>query len=269
MRDGALEQTELTGQRRDLPGFIWLGLPLACVALRLVPPLLGEYWCRRIMFGEADLKNMTAGNWAIQENLTVLLLLPAVALGILIFRRRRELPKWIGILMLLGGLAALYFAAEECSYGQDYIGFPTPEWIKARNDQDQFNLHRLETSHSLLNNLFENIPRQILLAATIVGGMVLPLVLLRWQRRPEAGKSPWYWLVPNYRLVPIAAMAVLMRLPDKLDHYFTPPAKGSYLNLAFFETAGEFKELCFALVMLLYLWSVYLRIGPRKVMIDV
>ena len=247
---------DTTEKRRDIHPLIWLGLPLSLLALRIITPLFGEAIWKRLMWGEARLSNMRQGNLAIPENLTVGLLLPAFVLGILIFRRRRELPKWIGLVMLLGGVASLWFALEECSYGQDYVGFRTPEWMAQRNDQGEFNFHR--TSEWL-----SNVPRQVLLIGTIIGGIILPLVLRRRLAAPEAPKSPWFWLIPNYRLVLISAMAVLLRLPDRLDNYFAPPAKGSYLDLAFFAGSGEYKEVCFAAMMLLYLLSVYLRTGER------
>ena len=128
--------------------------------------------------------------------------------------------------------------------------------MKDINDQGEFNFHR--TSEWL-----SNVPRQVLLIGTIIGGIILPLVLHRRLAAAEAPKSPWYWLIPNYRLVPISAMAVLLRLPDRLDHYFAPPAKGGYLDLAFFAGSGEYKEVCFAAVIVLYLLSVYLRTGKR------
>ena len=233
--------------RRDLPPILWLGLPLASLALRLLTPLLGEERWLRLMTEETG----------VVEVITVLVLLPAVVTGVLIFDRRRELPRGLGWLMLAGGLAALFFAGEEASWGQHWLGFRTPEaWAKI-NRQGEFNLHNW-------HNLFNNVLRQTMMAATLVGGIILPLALHRRLSRPGAAKSVWYWLIPNYRLVLIAAMAVLLRLPNRLEHVLPSPPDDSYLGRAIFRASGEFKEYCFAVVMLFYLLSLYMRMGRKR-----
>lgn len=238
---------EAIDNRPDLPAVLWLGLPLASVALRLLTPLLGEDRWLHLMTEETG----------IVEILTVLLLLPAGVAGVLIFLRRRELPRGVGWLMLAGGLAALFFAGEEASWGQHWLGFRTPAALAEINRQRESNLHNV-------HNLFNNVPRQIMFAGTLVGGIILPLALHRRLARPEAPKSPWYWLIPNYRLVLISAMAVLLRLPDRLEHLLAAPPDDSYVGRAVFRASGEFKEYCFAVVMLFYLLSVYLRMGPKR-----
>jgi len=191
------------------------------------------------------------------EVLTVVVLLPAVVLGAMIFLRRRELPRGVGWLMLLAGLAALYFAGEEASWGQHWLGYGTPQAVARINEQGEFNIHNI-------SSLFNNVPRQLMFGGALVGGMVLPLALRRRLSWPEAPKSLWYWLIPNYRLVLISAMAVFLRLPNRLHHWLGAPPTESYLARAVFRYSGEFKEYCFALIILLYLLSVYLRMGLRK-----
>ena len=204
-----------------------------------------------------------------REIATVVFLLPAILLGVLIFLRRRELPRFVGLLMLLGGLAALYFAGEEISWGQTYLRFSTPECLEQINRQKEFNLHNLELARygpwvDLLDDLVSNVPRQLMLWGAIIGGIILPPVLRRRFNKPQARQSAWYWLVPNYRLMPIALMAVLLRIPHSLRHILGRPAPGSYGSMAAYEASGEFKEYCYALVILFYLLSVFLRIGPKN-----
>ena len=254
---------ESLGSRRDSHPIVWLGLPVVFITQRLLSPLLGFKRWEPVMAGELG----------VTENLTVVLLLPAVVLGILIFRRRRELPKGIGWLMLAGGLAALYFAGEECSWGQAWLRFETPDAIARLNDQDEFNLHRLDFTEYgifvvLLEGFLYNVPRQIMLVGTIVCGIALPLALHRRLSRPEAPKSPWYWLIPNYRIVPFAAMAVLLRLPSRLQRFLGHPPYHIYWDMAMYRTAGECKELYFAAVILLYLWSIHRRMGATKMLIE-
>ncbi|MDY6913290.1 MAG: hypothetical protein SVT52_02375 [Planctomycetota bacterium] len=244
---------------RDLHPVIWLGMPLASLAIRFLAPLMSRKWwhiCMREEIGFVEIA-------------TVVFLLPAIVLGVLIFLRRRELPRFVGLLMLVGGLAALYFAGEEISWGQTYLHYSTPECLQEINRQREFNLHNIELAKygpwiDLLDDLVNNVPRQLMLWGTIIGGIVLPPVLRRRFSNPQARQSAWYWLVPNYRLMPIALMAVLFRIPHSLRHLIGRPAPGSYSSMAIYEASGEFKEYCYALVILLYLLSIFLRMGPRK-----
>lgn len=48
---------------------------------------------------------------------------------------------------LLLGLLFIFLVGEEISWGQRIFGFETPEGIEARNMQDEFNLHNLDTFH--------------------------------------------------------------------------------------------------------------------------
>lgn len=233
---------------RDLPLWLWVGLPLASIALRLVVPAVldAEGW-----------KQQMTEEWGIVQNLTVLFLLPAVVMGVLIFLRRRELPRGVGWIMLLVALAAFYFAGEEASWGQHWLGYGTPEALKKINTQDEFNVHNV-------HNIFNNVPRQLMLAATVIGGIILPLVLKRRLAEPGAPKSPWYWLIPNYRLMVISVMAIILRLPKRLEDILGSPQNGSYSDMAFFQGSGEFKEYCYALVIMFYVLSIYMRMGFRK-----
>lgn len=229
---------------RDLPAWLWLGVPALLLAFRVLAPLLGhETW-----------KTLSTGELGALELGTIALLTPGVVLSILIFRRRRSLPRLVGPLMLLGGVCVLYFLGEEASWGQHYLGFETPPAIAAGNEQGEFNLHNRGSE------LLDNVPRQAMLVATFVGGIVLPIALRRRLRRPQAPRSPWYWIIPNYRLIPVAALAAFGAGPEKYYELTeSPPPEGTYISMVFVEEAGEYKEVGFAGVMTLYLASVYVR----------
>ncbi len=257
-RPGLLDPAQST--RRDLPPAVWLGAPIALLVGRWLAALLPEQQWASVMADETGLI----------ENLTVVLPLPAFVLGVLVFLRRRELPRGVGWWMLLGGLAALFFAGEECSWGQVYLGFRTPDALARINDQNEFNIHRT-------TNVFNNLLRQLMLAAAIacivlpLCAAVLPKVLRttpRWIRRAiDAGRDPrraLYWIAPGYRLALIAAMAVVLRLPDHLKGLLGSPSDRSYFGKAFLRDGGEWKELYFALLILMYLLSVYVRLGRRR-----
>jgi len=263
-----MEPTLESTPRRDVSAVLWLGLPLATIAARLLLACLPEERWEPLMGGETGLI----------ENATVVFLLPAVVFGVLVFLLRRELPRGVGWWMLLIGLAALFFAGEECSWGQVYFGWDTPEAIAKINDQNESNLHRIWA-------IFNNVPRQMLRAGIILGGIVLPLAPFfvpkaisrpAWLGRLNQkslrliaiGRDPrrsLYWLVPNYRLVPVSILAVGMRLAhDIVEHVGVEPARGTFLDQAFFRDSGEFMEFYFALAILFYLLSVYLRMGKKQ-----
>lgn len=238
------------GDRRphDLPAWIWIGVPLAIVLLRILSPLLGyERWV-----------TFMSGEFAVVELLTVGLLVPGVALAVVIVRQGACLPRPARVAMALGGLSVLYFLGEEISWGQHYLGYATPASVAELNYQGEFNLHNL----NLKVDIFDNIPRQVMLMATIIGGVILPLVWREKLARPGAHRSIEYWLVPNYRLVPIAALAALSNVPEKLmrKNDSAPAADESYLWMVFVHDIGETKEIAFAGVMTLYLLSVFMRI---------
>ncbi|MCC6907986.1 MAG: hypothetical protein IT430_08615 [Phycisphaerales bacterium] len=242
-------QSDLTRTRiHDLPVVVWLGLPLALVALRLLSPMLGlERW-EMIMSDE----------FGLVELCTAAVLVFGIIIACMIMRRRRSLPRLASVAMALGGLSVHYFLGEEISWGQHYLGYATPESIASLNSQEEFNLHNLD----LPVDLFDNIPRQIMLIATFIGGVFLPLLWRQRLERPEARQTLEYWIVPNYRLVPISLLAVFSNIPAKLigEDASGAFAEGSYLSMVFLLDIGETKELAFAGVMTLYLLSVLLRV---------
>ncbi len=242
--------TENLERERDVSAILWLGLPMATLALKLLSPLLGPARWTGLM--ETEL--------GFVENATVGFLIPAVVLSLLIFRRRRQLPRGFGWIMLVIALGSLFFAGEEISWGQHYLGFETPEALMEFNRQDEFNFHNTESKYG--GNLLNNIPRQILNLA-MVAWIVLPLVLHRRIYKSEAREKLWYWLTPNYRVIPIAVMAILFRIPDKIDKLLPEIPWESYLSMAFFRASGEFKEYCFAMAIMLYVLSIHARMRRR------
>lgn len=236
--------------RPGLPAWAWLGLPIVSLMVILISPVLGyERW-----------KEVMVSEYGVLEITTLLILAPAVVFGIGDFRRRRELPGTVGWLMLLGALCAFYFLGEEASWGQHYFGYETPESIAERNYQKEFNLHNLEG----FGAIFNNVPRQAMLVGVIVGGLILPFVKTEQRNRPDAPSRVWYWLIPRRTIVPAAFLAVFYNLPQKiLELTDRLPPDDSYLNMAIVENDGEVKEFYFAMVMLLYLWSVHRRLGER------
>ena len=226
--------------------FWWIGLPAIMLALGLLVPLLGfEIW-----------HPLLASEWGLIEGGTVVLLVPAMVLSVRIFLRRRLLPRGIGWLMLAGGVAALYFAGEETSWGQHYVGFETPEGLARINEQKEFNLHNIAG----FGNIFNNVPRQTMMAFCIIVCVILPLAVRRRFEWPRDRKSVWYWLIPSRQVAPVALLAAFSTTPEHIINAYWRPALKTYLSMAFTDNGGEFKEFHYALVMFLYLWVVYKRV---------
>ena len=239
-------------ETRDLSPLLWIGLPALTVLIRLFSPLLGyDAWYQQMREEIGFI-----------EIATVAFCLPVMVLSVLIFLRRRELPRGIGWLMLGVGLVALYFAGEECSWGQTYLGYETPESVAAANRQDEFNLHNLM---GWKRTVFNILPRLLMTIAMIVGGIILPFIAHHFLHKPGLKKNFWYWMIPTYRVVPIAAMGMLSRVPHKLVKYVAPdlPAD-NYWSMALVGATGELKEYCMALTMLFFVISIYIRMGPKK-----
>ena len=75
------------------------------------------------------------------ENLTFAsFLLAGVILFAAALAERRLLPRYAYV---LSGIALLFFAAEEISWGQRIIGFETPDFLADSNSQGEFNIHNL------------------------------------------------------------------------------------------------------------------------------
>jgi hypothetical protein len=186
--------------------------------------------------------------FGIFELTTVAYCLIAVVFAAMALRRRRVMPGPMGVFIVLGLLAALYLGGEECSWGQTYFQWETPEiWVE-KNRQEETNLHNV-------SGFFNELPRNIMTGAALVGGVILPLVFKRRLENDDAPESIWYWLLPNYRLVPLAAMAVFITMPEHLKLF----ERGTYWGYALHEPAGEVKEFAFAGVMMLYFMSMYYR----------
>ena len=184
----------------------------------------------------------------IVENATALILIPAILAGILVLRQHRLLASRLLTLWVAAvTLGCVYFAGEEVSWGQHWFGWQTPELIARLNDQGETSLHNI-------SSWLDQKPRTLLLL-WVVGGIAYPI----WARlrsrdgAPESTRQGWFW--PRYVCMPAAMLAILVRLPEYARAWLDaslPPW------LAF--RASEPQEYCFALFLLVYTWSLYLRL---------
>ncbi len=238
-------QPELASPRapaahRPFPGWI-TAVTTALTALLLVFPVIG--------LTDHDLYETLSSkdgfdHTGVIEHLTVLVLLPGIAAGFyaLVRYRRRFGPKWRFVWLLAWTAACVYFAGEECSWGQWYLGFETPAPIAEVNKQDEFNLHN---TSSWLNEK----PRALVEIFIFLAGLVLPVFV---RVRPEsklAGRhwSPWVLALPM-----CWAAAGYFALVWVLDRFDSP---------SFRTVDSELRELAVAWFLSLYLISYAVRLA--------
>ena len=191
------------------------------------------------------------------ENATVGLLVCAVALCVALVLRRGRLPRWMIVYVALVALVAVYFAGEEASWGQHWFGYRTPEPVARANRQREFNLHNLGGTY---RSAFNRLPRKLAIWGMLIGGVILPVVLIPWRRRPGRNLGPADWLIPTWRLVPAAALFSLSTAPEHLLKDYLPQLRRSaYLEMAFVTPSEEFKEFMLAAGILLYVVSIFAR----------
>jgi len=188
-------------------------------------------------------------NTGLIEHLTVGVLIPGIIAAIYaLIRFRRLLPTgWTQLWLLLWTLACIYFAGEECSWGQWYLDFETPEKLTGLNDQGEFNFHNM-------SSWLDQKPRTLVELFVIVAGFLLPLVL-HFKRGSESQESggfvekhlPW-------TLAPAMCWAAA--------GVFTFERFATVTDNAWLDRLGtsEFRELGVAWFLSLYLISYWLRL---------
>ncbi|MEA1927195.1 MAG: hypothetical protein U9N73_03245 [Candidatus Auribacterota bacterium] len=246
-----------TTDNKNLPPSVWLGFPIVSLLIMWLTPLLGYRRWAAYMTGE----------YGFIESATFVLLLPVIVLSAILIRRFLVFPGLSrGTALIMAGvmlfccLAAIYFAGEEINWGQIWLKWETPENWAAINYQEETSLHNIE-GLSILNNF----PRLMMLIFTIAGGIIIPLVLVRWRNIPGAARKLWYYLFPTWRMIPVALLAATISIPGKIfgkgHSENLLPSDYTYPYMAFAANAGEMKEYAFALVMLVYVLGVFLLVG--------
>ncbi|WP_348767571.1 hypothetical protein [uncultured Salinisphaera sp.] len=231
-----------------LPRWAWLGVPLAIyfahyVARAVLDAPVYDAW----LLHESGLTEVG----------TVVVLAMACIGGVVAtvwaFQRGDRVLAGFFALFSLG---CLYFGGEEASWGQHWFGWATPDQWRALNNQAETNLHN---SNSLAGSLLDQLPRNLLAIAMLVGGCILPI--RRWLRgRSYAQGSFGYWAMPTFDCVVIGFVAPLASIPEKLFE----AALGD-VPYPFDIDGGEVKELMFAVFLCLYIVTVLVRIRRKAI----
>lgn len=225
---------------RRMSPWVTVALPLAVIAGQLVLLSIDEQLYRTWMRGELGLV----------ENLTVAALVVAAVHAALLFSKRRHVrSRLFGPFALAMAAGCTFFAGEELSWGQHWLGFEVPQKIAERNDQGEFNLH----NDPLFEKLLDQLPRTLLTLAALLGGVLAPLLRRGRSRVPDFdARTPLGWIWPDRACLVPALLAVTVSLPEKAFEAALGEAP-AWADIS----AGETKEMCLALFLMTYLWSLY------------
>jgi hypothetical protein len=252
------------------PRWLWLWLPLILFTVLLLLALRDDSnpgysrpW--------ADYMVPHSEHDVIEQGTAVAAALAVVA-GIAALRHRRRLPsRWLRGWVALITLGCFSFFGEEVTWGQYCLGWcwsggsdplwNAPEWWPTQHT----NLHSLaslsdDSEFAVLATWFYIKPRLLFELFVLYGGIIH--VLLQRGRHASIGASSqnvegWFW--PNYICLPTALLAILARVPDRLDWLGF-----GYAPLMFDPGLLNWKslqELFFALFLFLYLLSIWYRLA--------
>ena len=226
----------------ELPVWLWLWLPFVPLALIVVSQLVDrDFYAHWVDVKEGSIE------WA-----TVLVLLVGVWAGVNALRHWHSLPNvWLRRWLLLVTLGTFYYCGEEISWGQKIWNWESPEWLKDINRQEETNLHNIKS-------WFNEKPRGALELWILVGGVIMNLRRRRRQDEEIEASETWFW--PTWVCFPIAVLAVLVRLPDRLRKYAGIQPDDDFFAFIFETRMSEPQELFFAYFLMIYLLSLWIRL---------
>ena len=225
---------DMQNKTSDLPKWLWLWVP---VVIALLP------YVARIINRASD--DIIFGELGIIENVTVIFLVIAIVLAIKSFKLMHDFSfPFFRFWMVLLAVGCFYYAGEELSWGQHWIGWETPEVWQGVNDQGETNLHNTSP-------ILDQLPRTLLTIAAVVGGILAPLFFMRRGRQLERDEFN-YWLWPTYVNIPCCLLSVLVSMHEKAYKWF-----GTTVPDILDIRAGETKECLLAIFLFMYIASFY------------
>jgi hypothetical protein len=231
------EPPEPRGPRRELPIWLWLFLPFAILVVQVVARAGGE----------ARYQSWMRGEISVPEIGTVVVALVAFATGLaLLVRGPRPADPRAKAWLVLFTLGCLFFAGEEASWGQHYVGWASPEFFEEHNEQKETGFHNMSA-------VLDQAPRAALTVGAILAVLIPWLARAKPERLGRDSRLAWLW--PTRECVPAAALALLVRPFEKATH-----AAGGAVAEAFDMQAGEFKEYFIGYLLMIYALSLALRL---------
>jgi len=223
----------MTKNEYELKNWIWLWLPVVLFMLIVGSAIVSDYAHETFFEGELGLIELA----------TPLMLVPAIIIGFVIYINREKLvTKQFAYWILLVTLVCIYIAGEEISWGQQLVGWGTPEWLKQVNDQHETNLHNT-------SSWFDQKPRFLFEFLVFIGGIYLPLK--RKLQGINLPRDSWqYWVCPTMVCLPAATLAILARVPERIKSLFD--MSEDIIDIR----TSEVQELYFAIFLMIYLLSI-------------
>jgi hypothetical protein len=208
--------------------FLWL--PLLVIVVQLA---------YEVTHSSAELAAMMSENGAVElAQWVVIMLAMGVAFATLFKLSPRQNPFLFGW-VLIAGLACLYIAWEEVSWGQHFLNWDTPSYWAVVNDQQETNLHNT-------TSWLDQKPRLILMIGIVLGGIVFPLLQ---KFKPGILPDKFNIIYPGAALLPVAILVIGPYLLDKVVNVF--------------ERVSEVQELYMYYFVLLYLIMLRARITQK------
>lgn len=147
------------------------------------------------------------------ETLQVIILIYSIILYLFFLKKNHRLnfflSKYLKILFFLG---LIYYFLEEISWGQHLFNWQSPELFKFLNKQNETNLHNI-------NNLFNQIPRGLILFWTALAFVIVKLRFL------IKDKNLSIFLFPSNNLRYISFLVIFFTLPNILFEEYLDLAK--------------------------------------------
>ncbi len=221
-----------------LPAWLYLWLPLVSALALSALWHLNRRFYKGYFEGEIGVLELT--------HFIIPLISVAFCLAILALREVRR-DRLVFIWILLGLLGSIYMAGEEVSWGQHFAGWVTPENWQAINDQGETNLHN--TSAWL-----DQKPRTLLEFGIIIGGIIVPLLALRF---PAIREGRFALFLPPLTCLPVAIVCEVGKVWERLHDL-------GLWDFVIFSRASEVQELYISLFILFYLMVFRKRLLARR-----
>jgi hypothetical protein len=236
---GRLTSPEGCSAGHELPPILWLWFPPVLILVQYGFRAWDQPLYRRVFEGELGAVELA----------TPVVALVAAGVGVAAWCRGGALPRrWLRGWLVLVTFGCIYIAGEELSWGQHLFGWSTPDYIGTLNDQKETNIHNI-------SSWFDQKPRLLLESWVLIGGIIYPLA----GAARRGGADDWRdWFWPTLVCVPSALLAILVRLPERLQTWLDLPA----LPLAI--RYSEPQEYYFSLFLLIYLASIRVRLQQAQ-----
>lgn len=153
--------------------------------------------------------------------------------------------KLAGAVIALAALGSFYILGEEISWGQHKLGWSTPEFWGALNDQNETNLHNT-------SSWFDQKPRLLLFIGIVIAGLIVP-ALRRW--KPSTLPARFTLFYPANVLC-VTALGVLLpyTAQEIAEHVF---------DSKIFTRVSEVQEVYIYYFIFLYLLDLRTRLNPK------